>query len=385
MLEMKKQIHTLQMGNDWFAERQGGLNRVYSELLRHLPAANVRVHGLVAGSPEISAQTGGVVEGFASPSQPLSQRLRAVRRTAASCLEREPYDLIASHFALYAFPLLDKLKTRPTVIHFHGPWAAEAGVEGRSSFASRIQSSIERAVYARGDRFIVLSHAFAGELISRYRVPESKVFVVPGGIDSHHFHDGFTRAEARERLGWPQGRPIVLAVRRQMRRMGLENLIDATAEVRRAVPEVLVMLAGTGPLVPELRGRIVGLGLEDHVRQLGRLPDEALPLAYRGANLSIVPTQALEGFGMITLESLASGTPVLVTPVGGLPEVLAPFAPECILAGTSTEAMRDALTDFLKGTQPLPRSEACREYAVTNFAWPVIAAKVRNVYEGLLQ
>ena len=95
-------------------------------------------------------------------------------------------------------------------------------------------------------------------------------------------------------------------------------------------------------------------------------------------------TQALEGFGMITLESLASGTPVLVTPVGGLPEVIRPFAPECVLADTSTGAIVEALGSFIHGSQALPSSDACRAYAVANFDWPVIAARTRRVYEEAL-
>jgi glycosyltransferase involved in cell wall biosynthesis len=382
---MERRIRSLQLGNDWFGERQGGLNRVFSELLKNLPQANVDVRGLVAGSADVAVKTGGIVQGFASPSLRLPQRLMAARRATLGCLQSERYDVIAAHFALYALPILDKLKDRPTVVHFHGPWAAEAGVEGKSSFSSRVKSAMERAVYDRGRSFIVLSQAFAQELVRRYGVPEDQIRIVPGGIDPLQFHNGLTRADAREFLGWPQGRPIVLAVRRQMRRMGLENLIDATVEVTRHVPDVMVMLAGAGPLVSDLRERIVERGLENNVRQLGRLSDTDLPLAYRAADLSIVPTQALEGFGMITLESLASGTPVLVTPVGGLPEVIHPFAPECILADTSTNAIADSLKNFLSGTQRLPSSEACRDYAVSNFAWPVIARKVRNVYQDVLQ
>jgi glycosyltransferase involved in cell wall biosynthesis len=385
MTLMDRRIRSLQLGNDWFGERQGGLNRVFSELLKYLPAANVGVHGLVAGSADVAVQTGGVVESFASPALRLPERMIAARRAAIRCLHGGNYDLIAAHFALYALPILDKLKERPTVIHFHGPWAAEAGVEGKSSLASRVKAVMERAVYGRGQRFIVLSRAFATELVRRYGVPEDQVRIVPGGIDPQHFHNELTRAEARERLGWPQGRPIVLAVRRQMRRMGLENLIDATAEVRRHVPEVLVMLAGTGPIVADLRERIATHGLESNIRQLGRLSDADLPLAYRAATLSIVPTQALEGFGMITLESLASGTPVLVTPIGGLPEVIHPFAPECVLADTSADAIASALASFLKGTQRLPTSDACRDYAVSNFAWPVIAGKIREVYQDVIR
>jgi glycosyltransferase involved in cell wall biosynthesis len=166
--------------------------------------------------------------------------------------------------------------------------------------------------------------------------------------------------------------------------MGLENLIDAVLDVRKQVPDILVLLGGTGPLVGELRDRIVSQGLEQNVRQLGRIEDENLPMAYRAADLSVVPTQALEGFGMITLESLASGTPVLVTPVGGLPEVILPFAPECVFAGTSSAVIAATLTDFLTGRLTLPTDQACRNFVTTNFSWPVITRRIREVYEEAL-
>ncbi|GGH09234.1 glycosyltransferase family 4 protein [Silvibacterium dinghuense] len=377
-------MRTLQLGNDWFGERQGGLNRVYSELLRHLPGANVEVRGLVAGSPGVAASTGGVVTGFAPAKAPLPKRLWEARKAGLHELKSGHFDLVASHFALYTLPIVDALKRTPTVIHFHGPWAAEAGVEGQSSLGSRVQAAMERAVYQRGRRLIVLSEAFAHELVRRYRVPENLVRLVPGGIDSDRFHDRLTRAETRERLGWPIDRPTVLAVRRQVRRMGLENLIDATLQVRKHVPEIMIMLAGSGPIMGELRERITSAGLENHIRQLGRVEDADLPTAYRAADLSIVPTQALEGFGMITLESLACGTPVLVSPVGGLPEVIRPFDPRCVLADASTNTIAESLTSFLTGAEKLPSSDACRAYAVKNFDWPVIAAKTRAVYEEAL-
>jgi glycosyltransferase involved in cell wall biosynthesis len=101
--------------------------------------------------------------------------------------------------------------------------------------------------------------------------------------------------------------------------------------VRRIHPEVLLLIAGKGPLHDALSARIEDLGLQRHVRLLGYVPDADLALAYRAADLSVVPTVALEGFGLITVESLAAGTPVLVTPVGGLPETVQALAPNLIL------------------------------------------------------
>ena len=83
---------------------------------------------------------------------------------------------------------------------------------------------------------IVLSRSFQGELVSRYGVDEDLTRVIPGGIDTERFNVSTTRSEARRQLGWPEDRPILLTVRRQVRRMGLENLIDAMEQVRGVLP-----------------------------------------------------------------------------------------------------------------------------------------------------
>jgi len=375
------EIHTLQIGNDWFEERQGGLNRVYSELVRHLPGAGVTVRGLVAGSSLVEQSTAGQIRSFAPAQAPLLRRLANCRRATMKILREEKVDLIAAHFALYSFAVVDRLKKFPTVIHFHGPWAAESGVEGHSGIASRVQRQMELAVYSRGDRLIVLSNAFQRELIERYRVREEQIRIVRGGVDVERFNVRLSRAEARTRLGWPQDRPILLAVRRQMKRMGLENLIDAVSTIRKSFPDVLLLLGGSGPIAGELKQRIETRGLSDQVRQLGRIEDSDLPMAYRAADFSVVPSQVLEGFGMITLESLASGTPVLVTPVGGLPEVVSPLSPDCVFEDTTTESIAGALAECLAGRRTVPTSEECRAYAEENFSWPVIAGRTRIVYE----
>ncbi len=378
------ELRTLQIGNDCFLERPGGLNRFFSELLNALPGVDVRVRGLVAGGEQVEQATKGAMVGFASAKAALPERLLRARSAGLTVLREEQPDLIACHFALYGLPLLDQLRVFPTIIHFHGPWAGESHVEGQLSIGSKLKAAIERAVYARGRRFIVLSQAFAKELSSHYGVRENEVRVVPGGVDLRRFDHSLSRAQARMQLGWPTDRPIVLSVRRQMRRMGLENLIDAVLHVRQTVPEVLVLLAGSGPLSDHLLEQISARGLQQNVKLLGRVDDRDLPAAYRAADLSIVPSQALEGFGMITLESLACGTPVLVTPVGGLPEVIQPFAPQCVLEGTSTEIIGEALGEFLRGQRRLPDSEACRCYVTGKYAWPVIAERTRRVYEEAL-
>jgi glycosyltransferase involved in cell wall biosynthesis len=299
-------------------------------------------------------------------------------------LERQPPDVVASHFALYAFPGLDLLKDHPLVVHFHGPWAHESRVEGERSLAFQAKAALERIVYRRGRLFVVLSQAFAGVLRDLYGVAEEDIRIVPGGVEVDRFDTGLMREEARERLSWPLDRPILLSVRRLYHRMGLENLIGAFREVHRRVPDALLYIAGKGPLAGDLHARITAEGLAEHVRLLGFVPDSDLPTVYRAADLSVVPTIALEGFGLITVESLAAGTPVLVTPVGGLPEVVRDLSPDLILPDADMMTMADRLTAILQGRVKLPATERCQMYARQRYDWPVIAHRTRRIYEEAL-
>jgi glycogen synthase len=376
-------LRTLQVGKGWFPEEAGGLNRYYHELLRHLPEAGVRVMGLVTGTEAVWTQSGGAVLPFAPRRASLAGRLRAVRRSMLGMLRLYPDSLCVAHFALYAAPWLDLLDGRPLVVHFHGPWAAESRLEGAGGAVSGVKHLLERRVYRRGTRCIVLSHAFGRVLVQQHAVPADRVSVVPGGVDTLRFLPGTTPAEARRRLGWPTDRPILLVVRRLVRRMGLEDLIQAVAIARTMLPDLLLLVAGTGPLRAELERRAAASAAR-HVRFLGYLAEDLLPTAYRAADLTVVPSVALEGFGLTVPESLASGTPVLVTDVGGLPETVAGLSPELVVSGTGPGPLALALGDAMLGRVAVPSAEACVDHARAHFDWRRVAARIGGVYREVM-
>jgi glycosyltransferase involved in cell wall biosynthesis len=377
---MSRPIDSLQIGMHWFGERQGGLDRMFMEIVGVLPSQGVNVRGLVAGSPAVEQASDGMVHSFAPPQSPLRTRLRGVRSLARRLKHAQMPDVVATHFALYAAPTAGLFRGVPHVVHFHGPWADESFPETKRPFNYAVRHSLERYVYRSGTRHIVLSHAFGRILSEKYGVSEDRIRVVPGCVDVDRFDTGITRQEARERLGLPQDRPLLFCLRRLVWRMGLENLIDAMFVVKRELPDVLLTIAGRGPLEATLRAHVAARGLENHVHLAGFVQDDMLPLWYAAADLSIVPTVALEGFGLTTIESLASGTPVLVTPVGGLPEAVAPLSPELVLPAGGFHAIGAGIVEALRDPGRLPDAHACRAYARENFDRPVVAAKVAQVY-----
>jgi glycosyltransferase involved in cell wall biosynthesis len=366
----------------WFPQQAGGLNRVFYNLLHHLPSSGVGVRGLVTGAAGIPPHV--PVEVFARTDASLLRRMRCVRAAAQACLLDASPDIVVSHFALYTFPWLDMIGDRPLVVHFHGPWASESEIETDSSFVIRTKNWVEKAVYRRADRFIVLSSAFRDLLSRLYDVPLDRIEIIPGGVDVDQFRPTASVYEVRQRLGWPVDRPVVLSVRRLARRMGLENLIDAMRTVRQAVPGVLLLIAGSGPQANALQQRIDDQGLTDTVRLLGFVADADLPFAYQAANLTIVPTTKLEGFGLITIESLAAGTPVLVTPVGGLPETVASLDERLVIPGSTAEDLAGSLVRSLRSPAQLPSATACISYVRRHHDWSHIAAQTREVYAGVL-
>ena len=373
-------MKTVHIGLEWFPERAGGLPRYYFDLLNTAPNL-VDARGMVLGSANVALETKGRIRSFAASTDGYARKFRGARRAYAELVREERPDVTVSHFALCTLPVLDMIDG-PMVVHFHGPWAGESSVEGGRNLRVRAKRLIEGAVYKRGRLFIVLSEAFADLLHRDYGISRERIRVIPGGVNFGRFDIDETRPEARQRLGWPTDRPILLAVRRLVRRMGLEHLIDAMGDVVRRHPDVLLLIGGRGPLRDELDARIRASGLERHVRLLGFISDANLPLAYRAADMNVVSTQALEGFGLIALEALAAGTPTIVTPVGGLPEVTAPLAASLVFEGAGREAIAAGLLDALNG-KGIPEAAACRRYAA-NFDWPIIAARIAAAYEEAL-
>ncbi len=342
-------MKALFVGMEWFPEsRDGGLNRYFYEELQALSA--VGVSGTAFVSYCENQRLGDInARAAAGRGASLWERWKGARRIAREALKDA--DLVNVHFALYASPWMQDIpRNMPLVVNFHGPWADEIAAEAttvKGRFSAFRAHLIERAVYRRADRVITLSEAFRDIAHRRYRIPLDRIRVVPGAVDTAPYLKAPRRTEARERLGWPTERPILLAIRRIARRMGLENLIDAMAEVRRAHPKALLLIGGKGPFAGELEARIAERGLSDTVRLLGFVPDDDLAAAYAAADISIVPTLTLEGFGLITVESLAAGTPVLGTPVGGTPEILRGLEPGLIFGDTTPAAIAAGIDSAL--------------------------------------
>jgi glycosyltransferase involved in cell wall biosynthesis len=374
---MSSQI--LCIGDEWFLNKPGGLSRYTYELTHQLAVSHDQVYLAGFGLPTVSTGSSVRLINLGTPNNSLGKRLWYTHQKLTNRVIISP-DAVNVHFALYGLPVLLKFQDKvPMTLTFHGPWAMESAQEGDPKLIVMLKYFFERSFIRGCDRFIVLSKAFGTILHETYRVPWSKIHIIPGGVDTSHFQPNLNRQNARSQLNWPQDRPILFTPRRLVHRMGLDKLITALIQIKKHVPEVWLAIAGKGPLRDTLEQQVRDLNLEENVKFLGFLPDEDLPVAYQAADLTVMPSQSLEGFGLVLLESLACGTPALCTPVGGMPEVVEPFYPALVTQAADENAIAERLIDFLSGRLELPSREACREYAVSNFDWKAIAPRVREV------
>ncbi|MPZ18552.1 MAG: glycosyltransferase [Luteitalea sp.] len=376
-------IRVLQIGCVWPSERAGGGDRVFADLAKYLPSSGIALEAVVAGQTARGGALVAKLASFGAETDGTRARWLGARRVIAERLEAGAVDLVASHFALYASAALGRLRRPPHVVHFHGPWAAESREEGDSRLSALAKWAIERAVYRSARCVIVLSEAFAAVVTRDYGVPSERIRVIPGAADLERFMVSESRSEARRALGWPSEGRLLLSVRRLVHRTGVDRLIDAMRRVRAAVPTVRLFIAGTGSLRPALEARVSALGLNDAVQFLGYVPDEMLPLAYRAADLNVIPTTALEGFGLTAVEALAAGTPSLVTPIGGLPEIITPLCAELVCRSADVDDIARGLTDALSGQVAVPSAAACRSFAVERFSAELMARRVAGVYQEL--
>lgn len=347
----------LLIGAEWFDDRPSGLTRYVKDLVLCLAARDEPVEAVVLGP---ATKAPGMVVPAGRRSDPIARRVRDIGRAAGA--RAGSVDLVDAHLALYgAAPLLfGPLRRTPFIVHFHGPWAAESREAGEGSLAVWAKANLERTLYRRARAVVTLSPAFAEVAVRDYGVDPERIHVIPPGVDLDWFSTG-PRSAARERLGVGEDAFVVVCARRLERRMGIDLLLQAWASVQREVPDAVLLIAGAGSERPRLEAAISALPNPGGARLLERVEEAELRDLYRAADCSVVPTRALEGFGLVVLESLACGTPPVVTDVGGLPSGVRELDESLVVPAADPGALAERLVRASRGE--LPSRESCRRHA----------------------
>ncbi|MCW2985284.1 MAG: glycosyltransferase, partial [Conexibacter sp.] len=339
----------LLLSNGITPDHLGGLQRYVRELASALVRAGADVTVVARRKdPDLplreTAPDGVRIERFAGPSKAsrmyaMTYPVAAARATLAA-VAAHPDHVIHTHFPLQAFPLLLR-RGRPFLHTFHAPVYREIAGERQGSYALPRPLEVglvgasrraEAAMVRRAVRIVTLSAFMRDEVGRLDAAAAARVVQLPGGIDTTHFTPDGPAVEHP----WAAGDgPLLFTARRLVPRTGVGELVEAMPAILERVPAARLVIAGAGALRNAIAGRIAALGLGERVLLAGRVSDDDLLGWYRAADLVVIPTQELEGFGLTTAEALACGTPAVATPAGANGEVLGPLAPELVADGTA--------------------------------------------------
>ncbi len=220
------------------------------------------------------------------------------------------------------------------------------------------------------------------DALRRYGV-KSTVEVIPTGLDMDRFTAG-DGARFRRDHGIDPKRPVLLNVGRVAHEKNLGFLFDVLASVRRDVPDVLMVLAGEGPARTGLQARARAEGLDDNLCFVGYLDrDKELLDCYRAADLFIFASRT-ETQGLVLLEAMATGLPVVSTAVMGTASVLAD-AHGALVAEESVAEFSDAVIFLLRSPQRrLEMADEARQFVERNWSSREMAARMLGLYQVVL-
>ncbi|MGC1482760.1 MAG: glycosyltransferase family 4 protein [Candidatus Acidiferrum sp.] len=287
-------------------------------------------------------------------------RVRGLNRSAK-------IDFIDAHFVYpdgLAALLLGKILGMPVIVSARG-----TDINLYPSF--RLIRPMIRWTLSEADGVIAVSGALK-EAMVRLGVNPDKIHVIPNGIDAELFHF-MDREEAKRRLNLPPEISLLVSVGALIRPKGHLTLIRAFARIALRHPELKLYILGEGPLRSELEALVRDLKLQDRVCLPGKRPNDELPQWFNAAEVSLL-TSAREGWPNVVTESLACGTPVVATRVGGIPEIL--HSEELgILVEQSVNSVADGLERAL--LKEWDREAISKQTRAR--VWSTVAAEVEGV------
>jgi len=376
----------------------GGLGQHVAELTPALSEEGVQIHLITprwAGGSSQESLGDGMVHRVDPPDPTGLDILTVAQRTNWSLEERGqalmekagPFDLIHAHDWLVAFAAcaLKHQQRVPLVATIH---ATEHG-RCRGNPCGEISAAIHNNEWwltYEAWRVICCSGFMANEVARIFRTPLDKIDVIPNGVEVRRFDclEGRDLSRFRQRYALPEEK-IVYYVGRLVHEKGVGVLVEAMPRVLRSFPLAKFVVAGTGSQDSELRARADALGLGGKVLFTGFISDEDRDRLFKVADVAVFPS-LYEPFGIVALEAMAARTPVVVSEVGGLAEVVEHGETGLRVYPDNPDSLAWGIVHTL--TEPYwARVRAEKAYAkvAKEYNWPYIAARTAQVYSRVVR
>ena len=300
------------------------------------------------------------------------------RRLFRNQLRHVDWDAVVFHQPFSAAGLQSVLSEHiPTLYYFYSPAGIEYRLRAKDPGSGRspvgtgtiasLLTRLEKRALQRVNQIVVLSD-FSRRLLEEHGCVLPRTITIPGGVDLDYFHPSGDRMAIKKRLGLPCDIPILFSLRDLEQRMGIDRLLRAVASLVRH-RQLLCVVGGSGPLQSYLEQLADELGIDDSVRFVGHIPEKELPNYYQAADLFVLPTTSHEGFGLVTVEALACGTPVVATPVGATPEILGPLDPQLLSRDATASSLSQTIDQVVDDYRDSNSRRRCRDYVESRYSW----------------
>ena len=293
------------------------------------------------------------------------------------------YDVIHSHYwqSGWAGTLLARELDLPHVVMFH----TLGEVKNRARFGEqepKLRIRHERTI-ARRATAIVTASDHERQLLERYYGADpSRMHTVPCGIDLDLFQPR-DRAGARRQLQLPAESPVLLWVGRLEKLKGVEILVDAVAELERRDFTLLIVGGDerAASIRAELEAQAEAAGISANIRFEGAVPHDVLPWYYSAADICVVPSY-YESFGLVAVEAMACGTPVVASRVGGLVSTVIDGVTGYLIPWRCPGPFAEKL-EVLLGNPELRRNFShAAERSVERFRWSSVGLRIADLYDA---
>jgi glycogen synthase len=379
----------------------GGLGQHVAELVPHLARLGVDVHlvsprlkggqrreevatGLTVHRVDVSPAAN--VPDIYTKSWQVNRALEGALKTLWD--EVDGFDLIHAHDWLTSFAAIArKLGHRcPLLTTMH---ATERGRAQGAHLQTDLQKLIHNAEWQltfEAWRIIACSQFMADEIKRYFMVPHEKIDVIPNGVDPAPFEAAGEEITPSFRALYARpDQKIVFSVGRMVHEKGLQVLIGAAPEILAERPSTRFVVAGMGPALDWLRKMAWDIGVGENFLFPGFVSDEDRNRLFAMSACAVFPS-LYEPFGIVALEAMAAGCPVIVSRVGGLAEVVEHGETGLLVPPDDAKAIADRVLQTLNdaaGTRA--RVEAARQTAKEIYSWSHIARDTLAVYEGIVR
>jgi len=381
----------------------GGTGAYVYYLSQNLQKLGHEVHVVARDEQDSEKTINGIHVHYIKGGRTALVRFWSFSRSASKKLKElnaeKPFDIIHANLPLVPSFAIPDNAAKAIVCAVHSTWKGEALItkqdnpkELNPNEKSMLRFNFmlrkyEKKLMKRSDALIAVSKYTVDELTDLYGIDKNKIHVIYNGVDIERFKPRPNCDELRKEFGLKKDEKVVLFVGRLYHRKGLETLLESVPPVLNEFSNVKFIISGTGFKQKEesLKKLAKELGIKDHVKFLGYIPDDKLPRLYSASDIFVLPA-IYENFPFAILEAQSTALPVISTKVGGIPEFLVDTENGFLIDPGDTKQLTQKVLALLQNPELAKQmGDHGRKLIEEKLDWRIITGQVIDLYHQLLK